>query len=164
MKEKIGRNSDPVILVGHSYGGSVITAPESTIALPAWFTSARSLRTPMKHPRHSNLTSRRRTSSPTSKSSMDVSGCVPRERSISAEIFRSRIRSSFGRPRACPNPTCSRRRSGEPLGSRSQAGTSSARKTTLFIPTWNASLRSAWAQPRMSSTAATSRCSPNRNG
>jgi hypothetical protein len=104
------------------------------------------------------------TSSPTLKSWMDESGCVRRARSISAETFRSKSRSSFGQPRAFPNPTCSTRKSGEPLGSRSRAGTSSEKKTTPSILTWSASSPSAWAQPPMSSTAATCRCSPNRNG
>src|SRR6266853_6230911 len=138
-------------------------APEPTIALSGWFTSARSLRTPMKRLRRSSPSFRRQTSSPTSKSWTDVSGCVRRARSISAETFRSRSRSSFGRPRASPNPTCSRRKSGEPLGSRSRAGTSSANKTAPCIPIWSAPWPSAWAQPPMSSTAAMCRCSPNQN-
>ena len=44
-KATIGRVSSPVILVGHSYGGSVITVPESTTALRGWSTSPRLLRT-----------------------------------------------------------------------------------------------------------------------
>src|SRR4030095_3185617 len=59
--------------------------PEPTIALSGWFISARSLRTPMKRLRRSSPSSRGPRSSPTSKSWMDVSGCVRRARSISAE-------------------------------------------------------------------------------
>ena len=66
-KATIGRVSSPVILVGHSYGGTSSPAPEPTIALSAWFTSARSLRTPMKRLRRSSPNSRRPTSSRTSK-------------------------------------------------------------------------------------------------
>jgi hypothetical protein len=87
----------------------------------------------------------RPTSSPTLKLWMDVSGSVRRAQSISAGTFRSRSRSWFGRPRASPNRTCSTRKSGEPLGSRSRAGTSSAKKTTPCILTWNGSLRNACA-------------------
>ncbi len=153
VRATIGRVSSPVILVGHSYGGSVITGAGTDGSLPM----------PMKRLRRSRPTSRRPGSSPTSKSWMDVSGCVRRAPSISAETFRSRSRSSFGRPSASPNPTCSKRKSGEPLGSRSQAGTSSAKMIAPCIQIWSASSPSAWAPPSMSSKAATCRCSPNRN-
>src|SRR5204863_4474940 len=46
----LGRVSSPAILVGHSYGGSVITAAGSTTALPGWSTSPRS--PPTKARRH----------------------------------------------------------------------------------------------------------------
>jgi hypothetical protein len=51
----------------------------------------------------------------------------------------------------------------DPGFSPSQVGTSPARRTARFSPTWNASLRSVLAQPPTNSTAATCRCSPNRN-
>src|SRR5262245_26568108 len=65
-------------------------APELTIVSSGWFTSPRSHRTPMKRLRRSSPTSRGPTCSLTSKSSTDVSGCVLRARSFSAETFRSR--------------------------------------------------------------------------
>ncbi len=138
VKGTLGRVSSPAILVGHSYGGSVITGAGTDDRVAGLVYIARSLPTPTRHLRHSSLTSRRRTSSPTSKSWTDVSGCVRRASSISAEIFRSRRRSSFGRPRASRNPTCSTRKPEELPGNRSQAGTSSAKKTAPCTPIWNA--------------------------
>ena len=132
--------------------------PEPTIVLSGWFTSPRSHRTPMKRLRRSSPISRGPTSSPTSKSRMDVSGCVRRAQSIFAATFRSRSRSSFGQPRAPRNPICSRRKSGGLPGGRSRVGTSSPNKTEPFILIWSASSPSAWAQPPLSVIAATCRC------
>jgi hypothetical protein len=53
-KATIGRVSSPVVLVGHSYGGSVITALELTTVSWVWFTSLRSLRTPTRHLKHTS--------------------------------------------------------------------------------------------------------------
>ena len=61
-----------------------------------------------------------------------------------------------------PARTYSTRNLKEPHGSRNRAGISSAKTTTPCTPIWSALLRSAWAQPPMSSTAATCRCSPAR--
>ena len=63
VKATIGRVSSPVILVGHSYGGSVITGAGIDDRVVGWFTSARSLRTPMKRLRRSSPSSRGPTSS-----------------------------------------------------------------------------------------------------
>jgi hypothetical protein len=160
VRSTLGRVSSPAILVGHSYGGSVITGAGTTIALRGWSTSPRSLRTPMRHLRHSSLTSRRRTSSLTSKSRTDGSGCVRKASTVSQAICPSRKRSSFGRPSACRLPTCSTQKLEELPGNRSQAGTSLPRTTALSTPTWNASLRSGWTPPRRRSPAATFPCSP----
>src|SRR6185369_12673546 len=73
-KATIGRVSGPVILVGHSYGGSVITGAGTDDRVLGWSTSARSPRTPMRRLRHSSPSSRGPKSSPRSKSWMDVSG------------------------------------------------------------------------------------------
>src|SRR5207249_4410500 len=163
VKATMGRVSGPVILVGHSYGGSVITGAGTDdrvvglvyICALAPDADETSQTQQSKFPRTDVFSQ--------IEVVTDVSGCVRRARSISAETFRSRSRSSFGRPRASPNPTCSRRKSGEPLGSRSRAGTSSASKTAPCIPIWSAPWPSAWAQPPMSSTAAMCRCSPSPN-
>jgi hypothetical protein len=145
VRSTLGRVSSPAILVGHSYGEASSPAPEPTTALRGWSTSPRSLRTPTRHLRHSSLTSRRQTSSPTSKSWTDVSGCFRKASTVSQAICPSRKRSSFGRPSACRLPTCSTRKLEELPGNRSQAGTSSPRTTAPSTPTWNGSLRSAWA-------------------
>jgi pimeloyl-ACP methyl ester carboxylesterase len=163
VKATIGRVSSPVILVGHSYGGSVITGAGIDDRVVGLVYICALAPDADETSQTQQPTSRRPTSSPTSKSWMDVSGCVPRARSFSAATFRSRSRSSFGRPRASRNPTCSTRKSGGPPGSRSRAGTSSAKKTAPCIPIWSVFSPSAWVQPPTRSTAATCRCSPNPN-
>ncbi len=157
VKATMGRVNGPVILVGHSYGGSVITGAgtDDRVAGLVYICALAPDEDETSQTQQSNF--------PKTDAWMDVSGFVPKVRSISAEIFRSKSSSSFGRPRASRNPTCSRRKSEEPLGSRSLAGTSSAKMTAPCILIWSASSPSAWAPPPMSSTAATYRCSLNRN-
>jgi hypothetical protein len=79
------------------------------------------------------------------------------------KIFQSRSRNSFGQPRASRNQTCSGPKPGELPGSRSPAGTSWAKKTAPCIPIRSAPSPNAWAQPPMSSTAATCRCACTAN-
>src|SRR5580704_15361517 len=160
VKATMGRVSSPVILVGHSYGGTVITGAgtDDRVAGMVYICALA--------PDADETSQTQQAKFPKTDvfSHIEVVyGCVRRARNISAETFRSRSRSSFGRLRACPDPTCSTRKSGEPLGNRSRAGTSSAKKTTPCIPIWSVFSPSAWAQPPMSSTAATCRCSPNQN-
>jgi hypothetical protein len=162
-KAAIGRVSGPVVLVGHSYGGTVITGAGPTIALPAWFTSTRLLRTRTRVRRRSRPISRQHRSSPTLTSRTDVSGCFGTASTISPAICPKGKRSWFGRHRVFRNLIYSTQKPEERPGNQSPAGTSSARKTARFSPIWNASLRSVWAQPPTNSTAATCRCSPNRN-
>ena len=162
-KAAIGRVSNPVILVGHSYGGTVITGAGTDdrvvglVYICALAPDADETR------RRNSPSFRRPTSSPTSRSWMDVSGCVGRARSISAETFRSKSSNSFGRPRVFRNPTCSTQKPEEPPGNQSPVGTLSVKRTTRFIPIWSASSPSAWAPQLMSLRAATCRCSPNLN-
>ena len=164
VKATIGRVSGPVILVGHSYGGTVITGAgtDDRVAGLVYICALA--------PDADETSQTQQANFPKTDvfSHIEVVDgriwLVQTVRSISAEIFRSRSRSSFGRLRVSPNPTCSTRKLGEPRGNRSQAGTSSAKKTTPCILTWSAPSRSVWEPPLMSSTAATWRCSPNRNG
>src|SRR5216683_1788188 len=58
VKSALGRVSSPAILVGHSYGGTLITAAASIPALPGSSTSPHSRRTPTKHRRASRASSR----------------------------------------------------------------------------------------------------------
>src|SRR6266576_845569 len=143
VRAKIGRVSSPVILVGHSYGGSVITGAgidDRVVGLVYICALA---------PDADETSQTQQAKFPKTDvfSHIEVvDGRIwlrPEGRSFSAETFRSRSRSSFGRPRASRNPTCSRRKLGEPHGSRSRAGTSSARTTAPFILIWNVFLRSA---------------------
>jgi pimeloyl-ACP methyl ester carboxylesterase len=152
-KATIGRVSSPVILVGHSYGGTVITgAGTDDRVVGLVYICA--------------LAPDADESSQTQQSNfpwMVVSGCVGRAQSFSAETFRSRSSNSFGRLRASRNLTCSRQDPGAPPGSLSPLGTLSVKRTTRFIPIWSALWPSAWAPPSTNSTAAMCRCSPSRN-
>ena len=47
-KRMLGRISSPAILVGHSYGGSVITPREQMTEFAGWSISPHSLRTPVR--------------------------------------------------------------------------------------------------------------------
>ena len=148
VKRALGRVSSPAILVGHSYGGSVITGAGTDdrvaglvyIAAFAPDADETSDTQPSKF--------RRQTFSRTSKSRTDVSGCFRKASIPSQATCPSRRRSWFGRPNACRLQTCSKRKSQEPLGSRSQAGTSSPRTTVLSNLTVSASSLSAWAPRR----------------
>src|SRR5438132_9483406 len=51
VKRTLGRVSSPAILVGHSYGGAVITAAAQMTALPGWSTSPPSPRMPARRRR-----------------------------------------------------------------------------------------------------------------
>ena len=161
-KATIGRVSGPVVLVGHSYGGSVITgAGTDDRVVGLVYINALA-------PDADESSQTQQANFPRTAvfSHIDVkdgrSGCFRMASTISPAICPKRKRSWFGRHRVFRNPTCSTQKSEEPPGNQSPAGTSSARKTARFIPIWNASLRSVWAQPP-TKTAATCRCSPNRN-
>lgn len=160
VKSTLGRVNSPATSSATLTAEASSPAPELTTALRGWSTSQRSLRTPTRHLRHSSLTSRIRTSSPTSKSRTDASGCVRKASTVSQAICPSRKRSSFGQPSASLLPTCSTRKLEELRGNRNQAGTSSPRTTAPSTPTWNGSLRSGWPPPRRRSPAATLPCSP----
>ncbi len=118
VRATIGRVSSPVILVGHSYGGSVITGAgidDRVVGLVYICALAPDA----------------------DETSQTQQAKFPR-----TEVF-SHIEVVDGRIWLRPNPICSRRKSGEPLGSRSRAGISSARTTAPFTLIWNVFLRSA---------------------
>jgi pimeloyl-ACP methyl ester carboxylesterase len=74
VKQTLGRVSSPTILVGHSYGGSVITAAGTDDRVVDSFTSPLSLPTPMKHRRASRNRTQPPMSSNTSNWEKDASG------------------------------------------------------------------------------------------
>ena len=143
VKATMGRVSRPVILVGHSYGGSVITGAGTDdrvaglvyICALAPDADETSQTQQAKFPKTDVF------------SHIEVvDGRIwlrPEGTKYFCGDLSAQEQSSFGQPRASPNPTCSRRKSGEPLGSRSRAGTSSAKKTAPCIPIWRASSRRA---------------------
>ena len=69
----LDRVSSPAILVGHSYGGSVITAAGTDDRVPGWSTSAPWALMRPRPPRASRTSTPRRRSSPTSTS--PAGGC-----------------------------------------------------------------------------------------
>ena len=164
VKATIGRVSGPVILVGHSYGGTVITGAgtDDRVAGLVYICA---------------LAPDADESSQTQQANFPKTDVFSHIEVVDGRIWlspegtkyfcgdlRSRSRSWFGPRRASLNPTCSTRKPVEPPGSRSQTGTSSAKKTTPCIPIWSAPWPSAWAQPRMNSIAATCRCFRSQNG
>ena len=82
----LGRVSSPAILVGHSYGGSVITAAGTDDRVAGLVYIARSPPTRTRPRRASRTSSPPRTSSRTSRSRTIASGCFGRESIASAGI------------------------------------------------------------------------------
>jgi len=155
VKRTLGRVSSPAILVGHSYGGSVITGAGTDDRVAGLVYIAAFAPDADETSQTQPSTSRRQTSSRTSKSPTDVSGCFRKAWIPSQATCPSRKRSWFGRPNACRLQTCSRRKSEERPGGRSQAGTSSPRTTVRSILTASASSPNAWAPRRPRQRAAT---------
>ena len=155
VKRTLGRVNSPAILVGHSYGGSVITGAGTDdrvaglvyIAAFAPDADETSQTQPSNFPKTDVL------------SHVEVADgriWLLQEGVDSLQATcPSRKRSLFGRPNACRPQTYSKRKSEAPLGSRSQAGTSSPRTTAPYSLTVSASSLSAWAPRRPRSRAAT---------
>ena len=156
----LGRVSSPVILVGHSYGGTIITAAgtdERVVGLvyicalaPDADETSQSLAGQIS----ANRRLRPHRSRRWSRVAEAEWHCVLRRR-----FARDRNRNSFGRPKACQPRTSSTRNSKEPRGDRSRAGTSWARTTALSTLIWNALWQSGWAPPPLRSTVAMYLCS-----
>src|SRR5689334_15326398 len=96
-----GRVSSPAILVGHSYGGSVITGAgtDDRVAGLVYIAALA--------PDADETSQTQQSKFPPT----DVSGCVRKASSVSQVICPSRKRSSFGRPSACRLRICSTRKS-----------------------------------------------------
>ena len=161
-KETIGRVSSPVILVGHSYGGSVITGAGTDdrvvglvyIAALAPDADETSQTQQSKFPKTDVF------------SHIEVvDGRIwlrPEGTKYFCGDLSDQEQKLVWAPRARRNPIYSRRKSGELPGSRNRAGTSSPKKTIPCIPIWSVSSPNAWAQPPLSATAATCRCFPSQ--
>jgi pimeloyl-ACP methyl ester carboxylesterase len=162
VKAALARVSSPAILVGHSYGGTLITAAGTDprvaglvyIAALAPDADETSQSQQAKFPvtdvfSHIEVSDGRIWMLPEGVASLLVT-CLNRSGSLSGQRMRHRPR------------TCSIRRSKELPGGPNRAGTSSLIKTEPFSPNCNASWRNAWARPLARSTAAMCRCSPAR--
>src|SRR6266446_1431693 len=155
----LGRVSSPAILVGHSYGGTVITAAGTDdrvaglvyIAALAPDEDETSQSQQDKFPRTDIF------------AHIEVADGRVWMRPDGVQYFReispSRSRRSSGQPKVCRPSICSTRRWKARPGGRSRPGTSWARTTTPFIPSCSASSRSGWAPASMRPTAATCPCS-----
>ena len=156
------RVSSPAILVGHSYGGTVITAAGTDGRVAGLVYIAALAPDAGETSQGQQQQSPPRRFSPTSKSRTSASGCSRKVSGASRETCPSRSRRSSGRPTPRRQRTCSPRSLMAPPGGRSAAGTSWPRTTAPSNPSCNASWRSVWAPPPMRSRAATSPCSPTR--
>lgn len=106
VKRTLGRVSSPAILVGHSYGGSVITAAGTGDRVAALIYIPALARTRTRHRRVSRRNSPSPTFSLTSKSPTGVSGCCRTVSSASRATCLKRRRRSSGQltlpqPRTC---------------------------------------------------------------
>ena len=156
----LGRVSSPAILVGHSYGGSVVTAAGTDDRVAGLVYIAALAPMPTKLRRASRRSSPSPTFSNTSKSWTGAFGCVRKALCASRETSRSKSKRLSGRPIMRRLPTCSAGMPLAPPGSRSRLSTSWPPTTARFSRICNASWQSEWVQPRTQLIAATSRCCP----
>ena len=144
VKRTLGRVGSPAILVGHSYGGSVITAAGTDDRVVGSSTSRRLRTMQARHRRASRRSFRSQTCSSTSKSRTGASGCGRKASCASREIFPHKSNRSSGRPTMRRLPTCSAGMLPASLGSRSRPGTSWPTTTGRFSRICSASWRSGW--------------------
>ena len=138
----LGRVSSPAILVGHSYGGTVITAAgmDERVAGLVYICAL----APDDNETSQSLINRYPTTDVFAHIEVAEGRIWLKPDGIkyfAGDLPEQEQRSS-GQPRACRTWTCSTRRSRARRGSRSRARTSWARTTTPCIRTWNASWRS----------------------
>ena len=155
----LGRVSSPAILVGHSYGGTVITAAGTDdrvaglvyIAALAPDEDETSQSQQDKFPRTDIF------------AHIEVADGRVWMRRDGVQYFAGDLSEQEQKvgwaTKVCRPSICSTRRWKAPPGGRSRPGTSWARTTTPFIPSCSASSRSGWAPASMRPTAATCPCS-----
>ena len=162
VRRCFGRVSGPVVLVGHSYGGTLIThaGTDERVAALVYISALAPDR--LRPRKASNRSSPLRTCFLTSASPMDASGSSPTASGVSQVTCRRPSRRSCWRPRPCRCQICSPKSSTAPLGDRSRAGTSWPPRIAPCILIWSASPRSAWARQPLNCTPVTFRCSPSR--
>src|SRR5579862_8025048 len=163
VKATIGRVSGPVILVGHSYGGTVITgAGTDDRVVGLVYICA--------------LAPDADESSQTQQSNFPTTDVFSQIEVVDGRIWLRREGTKFfcgdlseqeqqlvWATQGVPKPDLFGAKAGALPGNLSPLGTLSVRRTTQFIPIWSVLWPSAWAPPSTSSTAAMCRCSPNRN-
>ena len=157
----LGRVSSPAILVGHSYGGSVITAAgtDDRVAGLVYIAALA--------PDETETSQSQQEQFPVTDifSHIEVADgriwLLPSGTAYFAGDLPEQEQNWSGQPRPRRPRTCSAATPPAPRGSPSRAGTSWPTTTTPSIPSWNASPRSAWAPPPTRSTAAMFPCSPN---
>ena len=105
VRRTLGRVGSPTILVGHSYGGAVITAAGTDDRVAGLVYIAAVPRMPARRCRASWTSSQRQPSSPTSQSPMGESGCFRKASSISPETSprgaEGRLGDALRPPRTC---------------------------------------------------------------
>jgi pimeloyl-ACP methyl ester carboxylesterase len=146
----LGRVSSPAILVGHSYGGSVITAAgtDDRVAGLVYISALAPDETETSQSQQEQFP-------------VTASVCSRQAPRTSRETCPSKSKSWSGQPRSRRPRTSSAATLRAPRGSPSRAGTSWPTTTTPSIPSWSASPRSAWAPRPTRSTAAMFPCSPS---
>ena len=158
VKRTLGRVSSPTILVGHSYGGAVITAAGTDDRVAALVYIAAIA------PDADETSQGQQDTFPVT----DVFTCVEVAdgrawmrpegiRYFAGDLPKAEQQLVWATHYAPAADLFSRNAPARP-GSRSRAGSSWPTRTTRFTRIWNASPRSAWAQPSTRSTAVTSRC------
>jgi pimeloyl-ACP methyl ester carboxylesterase len=160
VRRTLRRVSSPAILVGHSYGGSVITAAGTDDRVTGLVYIAALAPDADETRKASRKSFPSQTFSPTSKSRMGECGCSPTAPSASPATCLSRRRKSSGQLTLRRLRTCSHRSLMVLPGDRSPVRTSWPRTTAQSNPSCNGSSRSAWAPPRRRSPAATFPCYP----
>jgi pimeloyl-ACP methyl ester carboxylesterase len=163
VKRTLGRVSSPAILVGHSYGGTVITAA-GTDDRVAGLVYIAALAPDQNETSQSHQNQFPKT---------DVFSYIeiadgrvwlrPDGLGCFAEDLSEQERKQIWATQMVPVADLFDQKAEGTAWKSSQAGTSSPPKIAPFIPSWSASRPSAWAPLPTKWTAATSRCSPIPN-
>jgi len=156
----LDRVSSPSILVGHSYGGAVITgAGIDDRVLGLVYIAAVA-------PDEDETAASQQAKFPTTEVFMQIEVAdgrvwmLPSASDASAEICPKQNSRSCGRRRRRPRRSCSLRSPQERLGGRSRALSLWPPRTRASTPTCTAPLPSGWAPRPTRSRVATARCSP----